>query len=138
MSLDFFMIFIRTFSLHVVLLLKEINGTHLRHHWLYRHEFEQALGDGKGQRSLACCSPWGCKSSYNVKLNNNTILVSIITFSGKERVSGFKKQVFIDLFIQKLLMSACVISVTRLHIVDTAKKEAKESQDWTSHCLKHQ
>ena len=23
------------------------------------HEFEQAPGDGKGQGSLACCSPWG-------------------------------------------------------------------------------
>ena len=21
----------------------------------------QALGDGEGQGSLACCSPWGCK-----------------------------------------------------------------------------
>ena len=29
------------------------------HHWLNGHEFEQALGDGEGQRSLACCSPWG-------------------------------------------------------------------------------
>ena len=26
-----------------------------------RHEFEQALGDGEGQGSLVCCSPWGCK-----------------------------------------------------------------------------
>ena len=25
------------------------------------HEFEQALGDGEGQGSLACCSPWGRK-----------------------------------------------------------------------------
>ena len=25
------------------------------------HEFEQALGDGEGQGSLVCCSPWGCK-----------------------------------------------------------------------------
>ena len=25
------------------------------------HEFEQAPGDGDGQGSLACCSPWGCK-----------------------------------------------------------------------------
>ena len=25
------------------------------------HEFEQALGDGEGQGSLACCSPWGHK-----------------------------------------------------------------------------
>ena len=27
------------------------------------HEFEQTLGDGGGQRSLACCSPWGCKEA---------------------------------------------------------------------------
>ena len=33
------------------------------HHWLNVHESEQALGDGKGQRSLACSSPWGRKES---------------------------------------------------------------------------
>ena len=27
------------------------------------HEFEQFPGIGEGQRSLACCSPWGCKES---------------------------------------------------------------------------
>ena len=27
------------------------------------HEFEQTLRDGKGQESLACFSPWGCKES---------------------------------------------------------------------------
>ena len=27
------------------------------------HEFEQTLGDGGGQRSLACYSPWGRKAS---------------------------------------------------------------------------
>ena len=31
------------------------------HHRLDGHEFEQTLGDGKGQGSLACCSPWGRK-----------------------------------------------------------------------------
>ena len=31
------------------------------HHWLNGHEFEQGLGAGDGQGSLACCSPWGCK-----------------------------------------------------------------------------
>ena len=31
------------------------------HHWLDGHEFDQAPGVGDGQRSLACCSPWGCK-----------------------------------------------------------------------------
>ena len=29
------------------------------HHWLNGREFEQALGVGDGQGSLACCSPWG-------------------------------------------------------------------------------
>ena len=28
-------------------------------HWLKGREFEQALGGGEGQGSLACCSPWG-------------------------------------------------------------------------------
>ena len=31
------------------------------HHWLNRHEFEQAPGVGDGQGRLACCSPWGHK-----------------------------------------------------------------------------
>ena len=33
------------------------------HHWLDGYEFEQALGDGEGQGSLVCCSPWGNKDS---------------------------------------------------------------------------
>ena len=28
---------------------------------LYWHEFEQTPGDGEGQASLVCGSPWGCK-----------------------------------------------------------------------------
>ena len=36
------------------------------HHPLNEHEFEQALGVGDGQGSLACCShgtAWDCKES---------------------------------------------------------------------------
>ena len=33
------------------------------HHRLDGHEFEQAPGDGEGQGSLVCCSPWGYKES---------------------------------------------------------------------------
>ena len=33
------------------------------HHQCDGHEFEQALGVGDGQGSLACCSPWGRKES---------------------------------------------------------------------------
>ena len=28
------------------------------------HEFEKAPGDGEGEGSLVCCSPWDCKESY--------------------------------------------------------------------------
>ena len=33
------------------------------YHRLNGHEFEQALGDGEGQRSLVGYSPWGRKES---------------------------------------------------------------------------
>ena len=43
-----------------------------RHNQLNWHEFEQLLGDSKGQRSLTCCSPWGHKKSDRIdRLNNN-------------------------------------------------------------------
>ena len=32
------------------------------HHWHSGHEFEKILGDGEGQGSLACYSPWGSQS----------------------------------------------------------------------------
>ena len=31
------------------------------HHQLNGHEFKQALGDGEGQGSLVCYSPWCCR-----------------------------------------------------------------------------
>ena len=41
------------------------------HHQLKGYEFEQAPGDGDGQGSLACCSPWGCKElDMTERLNN--------------------------------------------------------------------
>ena len=43
------------------------------HHQLNGHEFEQAPGDGEGQGSLVCCSPWGHKESDVTEwLNSNT------------------------------------------------------------------
>ena len=38
-----------------------------RHQQLDGHESEQALGVGDGQRSLGCCSPWGCKESDTIE-----------------------------------------------------------------------
>ena len=42
------------------------------YHQLNGHEFEQALGDGEGLGSLACCSSWGRKElDMMERLNNN-------------------------------------------------------------------
>ena len=43
------------------------------HHRLNGHEFEQALGDGEGQRSLVCCGPWGRReldTTERLKINS--------------------------------------------------------------------
>ena len=43
-----------------------------RHHQHNGHEFEQTAGDGEGQGSLACCSPWALKElDTTERLNNN-------------------------------------------------------------------
>ena len=41
------------------------------HHRLNGHDFEQALGDGEGQRGLVCYSPWGRKESDMTEQPNN-------------------------------------------------------------------
>ena len=51
------------------------------HHQLDGHEFEQALGVGDGQGSLACCSLWGCKESdLTERLNNNILYLLPVSF----------------------------------------------------------
>ena len=42
------------------------------HHWFNGHKLGQTLGDGEGQVSLACCSPWSCKElNMTWQVNNN-------------------------------------------------------------------
>ena len=42
------------------------------HHQCNEHELGQTLGDGEGQGSLACCSPWSCEEwEMTGQLNNN-------------------------------------------------------------------
>ena len=50
------------------------------HHQLNGHEFEQALGNSKGQGSLVCCSPWGHKELNMTEQLNRTEL-SYVTVS---------------------------------------------------------
>ena len=51
----------------------------MEYHQLNRPEFEQTLGDGEGQGSLMCCSPWGRKESDRTEwLNLNKILMTFL------------------------------------------------------------
>ena len=50
------------------------------HHRLDGYEFEQALGVGEGQGSLACCSPWGRKESDTTERQNNSPLEEYIKY----------------------------------------------------------
>ena len=59
------------------------------HHRLNGYKFEQILGDGEGQGSLACCSPWGCKKlDRTERLNNNNIseMLQTVLIKPKSRV----------------------------------------------------
>ena len=67
----------RTDSLEKTLMLEKIEGRRRREQqrvrWLdgiidsVGHEFEHAPGDGEGQGSLVCCSPWGHRVRHNKK-----------------------------------------------------------------------
>ena len=59
------------------------------HHQIDQHEFEQALGTGDGQESLACCSPWGCKESDTIEGLNSTDYVEQYGDSLKNQKSSY-------------------------------------------------
>ena len=46
-----------------------------QHHQLNGDEFEQTPGDGEGQGTLACCTPWGCKEDTAQRLNNKKRII---------------------------------------------------------------
>ena len=53
------------------------------HHRLNGHEFEQTPGDGDGQGSLACCSPWGRKElDTTERLNNKELMIEQVLVEG--------------------------------------------------------
>ena len=49
------------------------------------HEFEQALGDGEGQGSLACCSPCSQKESHTTEQLNITNFLAWGPYKGRQR-----------------------------------------------------
>ena len=70
------------------------------HHRLNGHEFEPAQGDGEGQGSLVCCSPWS-----SMHLNNNKQLMNdAVTVSGAQQ-RGSATRVHESILPQMLLPS---------------------------------
>ena len=60
------------------------------HHQLYGHGFEQALGDGEGQGSLACFSLWCRKESDTTEgLNNKGWLLDMVTYCSPSDLTLF-------------------------------------------------
>jgi len=93
------------------------------HHQLNGHEFGQAPGDGEGQGSLACCSPWGHKESDTImRLNNNKANMCITL--------GF-------LHSSLVALSTFLDWISELAHVGrwTSKKEC--SQELQPHCIPH-
>ena len=61
------------------------------HHQLDEHEFEQTLGDGDGQGSLACCSPWGFKELDMNECWTELKEVEVVTLRGNTYLATFKE-----------------------------------------------
>ena len=68
------------------------------HHQLNGYEFEQAPGDGEGQGSPVCCSPWSCKESKTTDLLNNNNKISEV-FSDNGSISHVQNIFFLMKFV---------------------------------------
>ena len=53
------------------------------HHQFNGHELGQPLGDGEGQGSLACCSPWGHKELDTTEQQQNNL--HLMAYGVKDR-----------------------------------------------------
>ena len=54
-------------------------------HHLNGHGFEQTLGGGKGQGSLACCSPWGRRVGHDLETEQRQQINCAFKLAGKTR-----------------------------------------------------
>jgi len=85
------------------------------HHWLSGHEFEQALGDGKGQGSLACCSPSGREEldMTDQPNNNRNVYVWLIHFPQEQKLIQHCNYTPIKIFKEEFLLNCRCILLLR-------------------------
>ena len=95
---------------HTFIIIQYIEHISSSKDWIFNgHEFEQALGDGKGQGSLACCSPWGRKESDATELLNNNLFARLqLTYPSLRNLAPLSLSVF-NLFGQSHV-TACLLS----------------------------
>ena len=81
------------------------------HHRLSGHEFEEALGDGKGQGSLACYSPSGGKElDMTERLNNKNIYIWLIHFPQEQKLIQHCNYTPIKFFKEEFLLKCrCIL-----------------------------
>ena len=70
------------------------------HHWLDRHEFEQAPGADDEQGSPACCSPWGCKE-LDMTERLNWTEKTVWNFLQKLHVEAYDPAILYQVYTQK-------------------------------------
>ena len=72
------------------------------HHQLNGHEFEQTPGDGEGQGSLVCGSPWGLKElDMTWQVNNKKVVLRLLQWvvvngGGWGRVVVIKQKISVN------------------------------------------
>ena len=69
------------------------------HHQLNGHEFEQTPEDSEGQRSLACCSPWGHIEPDRTSWQNNKrgdSLSILTTKKNRKRMKAMWGDIYIN------------------------------------------
>jgi len=100
-------------------------------HRLSSHRFEQTLGDGEGQGSLACCRPWGHRVRHNLAteqqqkhvFNMDVLCTSLLNLSHPSYPFSLISITLVkDLFE---VSPNSYINIFRLGLVDSVMKEIK-------------
>jgi len=102
------------------------------YHWLNGHEFEQTLGDGEGQGSLACWGPRGRKESDTTEWLNNERR-NYVKMRSYWRGMG-PESIWLIVFVEKLqtFREKCHKKTEAMHITssETEVMHAKVKDGW--------